>query len=352
MTQKPDIFEQAKELAASALQNTESRHIPATPMNFTIWYHYHAGSYPDLVRDLNLHIRNDAAFTEALNDEIYDKYFGLDRENEEVRETSGRIEAAATTILERLGDAGRDTADYGKKLAEFSGDVADWADGGDVRSLVQGILEETHQITEKNQVLESRLGASAKEISQLRQHLEEVRQEALTDALTRVANRRYFDTRLREEVAEHKESGATLSLLMLDIDHFKAFNDSFGHWIGDEVLKVVGRLLKNGVKGRDVPARYGGEEFAVILPRTRREDAVKVAEQLRHGLGSRPLKNRKTGQTYGTITVSVGVAQYNPGETIGRFIQRADKALYRAKRDGRNRVVAESDEESSLEATG
>ncbi len=111
MTQKPDIFEQAKELAASGLQNMESRHIPATPMNFTIWYHYHAGSYPDLVRDLNLHIRNDAAFTEALNDEIYDKYFGLDRENEEVRETSGRIEAAATTILERLGDAGRDAAD-------------------------------------------------------------------------------------------------------------------------------------------------------------------------------------------------------------------------------------------------
>ncbi len=148
--------------------------------------------------------------------------------------------------------------------------------------------------------------------------------------------------------AEALQERDDLCLLLMDIDHFKKFNDTFGHQVGDEVLKVVARTLKEGVKGRDTPARYGGEEFAVILPQTSLKNAVVVAEQIRTTLASRKLQNRKTGADYGFVTLSIGVSKYRFGESLEALIQRADEALYLGKNRGRNRVV----EESELESVG
>ena len=155
-----DNFEQAKKYAASAFQTMESRNIPATPMNFTIWYTYYAGNDPNLVRGLDALLSNGIEFTDACNDEIHGKYFEQYRENEEVHETSKRVEAAITLVLERLGEATKDTADYGEKVTEFSGDIANQADSGDVRKLVLGLLEETRRINEKNQNLVHNLDAN------------------------------------------------------------------------------------------------------------------------------------------------------------------------------------------------
>ena len=168
MKQTSDNTEQASKFAASAIQSMEARNILATPMNFRIWYSYHAGNDSDLVRGLDALLENDVEFTEAHNDEIYHRYFGLDREKEEVREASSRIEAAVTMVFKRLSDAGKDVADYGVKLTEFSGDIADQADSGDVRRLIEDMLEETRRITEKNQNLVHSLGDSTKEITRLR----------------------------------------------------------------------------------------------------------------------------------------------------------------------------------------
>ncbi len=348
----PEGFQKAKEFSELAMDTMVSHGIPATPRNFAIWYSYHAGSYGELIRGLQVMLDNGIEFTQVRNEEIYDKYFGFDREGQEIRDTGARIEAAVGVVLQRLGEAGRDTAEYGDKLADFNGDMANSSSSGQVRDLVQGILSETRQIMEKNQELERHLGDSAKQISELRDHLEEVRHEAMTDALTGISNRKFFDLRLREEVTAHMENGAALSLLMLDIDHFKKFNDTYGHRVGDEVLKVVGRVLRDGVKGRDAPTRYGGEEFAVILPQTCLEDAVTVGEHLRSNLAKRQIKNKKSGESYGTITISVGASQYRLGEPVGEFLQRADEALYRAKREGRNRVVAESETQDAISLAG
>ncbi|CAO3400004.1 Putative diguanylate cyclase (GGDEF domain) [Azospirillum palustre] len=133
-----------------------------------------------------------------------------------------------------------------------------------------------------------------------------------------------------------------LSLLMVDIDHFKSFNDTHGHLVGDHVLKLVARMLTECIKGRDTATRYGGEEFAIILPRTSLENATRLAEQVRVFVGGRQIVNKARNANYGTVALSVGVAQFRPGEPALTLVRRADQALYAAKRSGRNRVTAEA----------
>jgi diguanylate cyclase len=137
---------------------------------------------------------------------------------------------------------------------------------------------------------------------------------------------------------------------MTDVEHFKKFNDNFGHLTGDQVLRLVSMSLKQNVKGQDTAARYGGEEFAVILPNTVARSAVTVADHVRRAVMTKELMKRSTGERLGRITVSVDVATLAKGDTPQSLIERADKCLYAAKRHGRNRVICESDPEATAPA--
>ncbi len=342
--QHTETAEQAAEFSHSAINLMAQQGIEASPNNFAVWYGYFSGRDPQMVRALDVLLSNKAEFTPERCEEIYQKYIGFERENAELRDTVSRLQGSIGQVLEHLGTAGQEQSAYGAKLAGMSGQLAG-ANGSSeaVGALVREILNETKTILQTNKALESRLGESTHEIGQLRQHLEEVRREAMTDALTGIANRKYFDVTLRDEAKIAMEDGSNLCLLLADIDHFKRFNDTYGHLVGDEVLKVVSRLLKDGVKGRDTPARYGGEEFAVILPRTALNGATTVANQMCEALATRKLKNRKSGDDYGRVTLSIGVAQYRLGEPLDSLIKRADQGLYRAKGEGRNRVVPETE---------
>jgi diguanylate cyclase len=165
----------------------------------------------------------------------------------------------------------------------------------------------------------------------------------LTDALTGIPNRKFFDGRLKEATREAVRNKEPMSLLLCDIDHFKRFNDTYGHQIGDQVLKLVARSLSDSVKGRDTPARIGGEEFSIILPRTTLEQAVIVANQIRNAIVRRKIVDKTTQDNYGEITLSFGAALYRPDEPIAELIRRSDAALYHAKRTGRNRVSTENE---------
>ena len=137
---------------------------------------------------------------------------------------------------------------------------------------------------------------------------------------------------------------------MTDIDHFKAFNDNFGHLTGDQVLRLVAMSVKANVKGQDTAARYGGEEFAIILPNTVLRSAITVADHIRKAVMTKELMKRSTGEHLGRITISLGVATLRKGDTIASLIERADSCLYAAKRHGRNRVMCETDPEVSATA--
>ena len=157
--------------------------------------------------------------------------------------------------------------------------------------------------------------------------------DSLTDALTRIGNRAAFDLRLNEEIYRAHRYGTALSLMLLDVDHFKSYNDSFGHPAGDAVLQQVAQVLRSRARPSDFVARYGGEEFAVVLTTTDRSGAQKVAEAMRAGIEQAEFPQRR-------ITVSIGVATLREGVADrAALVKAADTALYAAKHDGRNRVA-------------
>jgi diguanylate cyclase len=165
----------------------------------------------------------------------------------------------------------------------------------------------------------------------------------MLDPLTKVFNRESFDEGLVRTIEAARANDEPLSLIMIDIDHFKRFNDSYGHQTGDQVLRLVAMTLKSNIKGKDLAARYGGEEFAAILPTTSYGDALHVAENVRRAIQAKELLKRSTNEKLGRITSSIGIASLRPADTPASLIERADRCLYAAKHGGRNCVVGEED---------
>jgi diguanylate cyclase len=191
--------------------------------------------------------------------------------------------------------------------------------------------------------VQTKLAETTDVLEALKKDIEQVKTEALVDFLTGAPNRKAFDQALTECISEATSDEKNLALLMIDIDHFKRFNDEYGHLIGDYVLKFVVKKIKEMVKGRDFLARFGGEEFAVILPQTPLVGAKTVAENIRSYFAQATLKEIATLRNLGKISVSIGAACYCLDESPETFITRCDRALYSAKNAGRNRVATESD---------
>jgi diguanylate cyclase len=249
-----------------------------------------------------------------------------------------------------IGTAAGNASSYSKNLANVSQRLGGAADEPTVRALVESLLQATKEMERNNKALEDRLSASKKEITQLQENLEVMRNESLTDPLTSLANRKLFDQSLARAINDARSRGEQLSLLMTDIDHFKRFNDTYGHLTGDQVLRLVAMSVRQNVKGQDTAARYGGEEFAVVLPNTMLRGAITLADQIRRTVMTKELLKRSTGENLGRLTISIGVSALHPGDTSQSLIERADTCLYSAKRGGRNRVTSEADPEISAAA--
>lgn len=162
-------------------------------------------------------------------------------------------------------------------------------------------------------------------------------QAALTDALTGMQNRRYFDDALREYIEEFRRIERPIGLMVLDLDHFKKVNDTYGHDIGDEVLRAVAKCLKDMTRYHDVVARLGGEEFAIVAPNMDLDMLTRLAERIRSAISTMPVSS---GNIRLKVTTSVGLAIWDRQETMEQFYRRADTRLYEAKRQGRNLVCA------------
>ncbi|PXF31609.1 hypothetical protein WH50_08855 [Pokkaliibacter plantistimulans] len=202
----------------------------------------------------------------------------------------------------------------------------------ELRKVIRAQQDSAHQLRHSQRQLEQQQQLLQQQQLELEEVNQQLRTLSLTDSLTGLFNRRAFDARMSEEVERSIRTRTPVSLLLVDVDHFKSFNDVFGHSEGDIALQEVAGLLKNNARSYDLVARYGGEEFAVIMPGTSTVDAERIAERLRASIAAH-------SWTLRTVTVSIGVATLAQGDSIQTFISHADQALYRAKEQGRNCVV-------------
>ena len=228
---------------------------------------------------------------------------------------------------------------YSKSLAQAHRNMHSLAKPDQVRALVKFLIAQNEKMQRDTADLQRNLEHSSSQIEKLRWNLAEAQELGLRDPLTSLSNRRCFDVNLAKEIEEAHAHGTAMCLVMGDIDSFKGINDTFGHQIGDEILKMFAKLLSSNVKGRDTVARFGGEEFAIILPETRLADAEHLTESIRSQLEGKELAVNNSGAPIGKITASFGIAQLGERDDADTLVQRADARLYEAKCAGRNRVV-------------
>lgn len=332
--------EEILSLAERAQELMQRHGVLPSPENYELWYAYAGQRNEALVGALDLAVAGGKAADLEQARLLHARFFAQGS-NETQEAVGNQLSTEIDKLTGLLRDAGENTTAFGQTLKSAGGDLA--SEKVDIKGVVERLVTATRAIEQRNQTLEGRLQASMTEVSSLREKMETVRKESLSDALTGLANRRCFDDRMREAAAAARREDRPLSLLIGDVDHFKKFNDTYGHATGDQVLRLVAQCFKQNVKGRDTPARYGGEEFCVILPETALPDAAKLAEQIRASVETKKIVKRSTGESLGSITLSLGAAQLKPNEEIADLINRADACLYAAKRGGRNRVLSEAE---------
>ena len=338
-------FKRALGYANSAFDLLKRSSIPPYPQFYELLYTYATGVNPTLNNRINAIFRNGGTPSANLAEALYNEFLKSDV-NDRMSNVSERMHARIEAVHEAIDTAMTTANAYSGSLQSASGDLEREISVDAMKALADRLLAETRRMQETNRALEQKLEASRDDIASLQRDLDDVRRESLLDPLTKIANRKSFDEGMEAAIAEAAGSGAPLCLMIIDIDHFKTFNDTYGHQTGDQVLRLVAMTLKSNIKGKDLAARYGGEEFVAILPSTDIEGAIIVAENIRKAIQAKELLKRSTNEKLGRITASFGVAAFQPGDTPAMLIERADRCLYAAKHAGRNRVVSESELEA------
>ncbi|MGL4748568.1 MAG: GGDEF domain-containing protein [Shewanella sp.] len=333
-----------KELDASAqilrlaVPQMSALEIPVTPENYTVWYEYFAQSNLDLNRAIDGFLANNVVFTKEVNTSLY-KNFIQEKSPEVIENVQIETQILINSLISKITQLNQGTEAFSNTLADFGLQLQSSPDVSTLNQLVDGVIDEMQNLLVNNQAMEQSLNAMGQEVQNLKTEMENLSLAAMTDQLTSLHNRRAYEIAIQDHIHRAQEQHTRCSLLLIDIDRFKVFNDTYGHQVGDKVLAYVALALKQCVRGDDFVARYGGEEFVVLLPNTHFHDALQVAETLRGRISERRLaigKDKKL--SLGAITVSIGLASLQKGDDAETLFSRADKALYEAKSDGRNCV--------------
>lgn len=341
-------LERRRQLAQAAVTMLDILHLPPNSQNIALMQAYCDNRDPELNRAIEGAIETTGGLDQAACAGLHRRFLSGMRPPESA-EAPGQ--GMTVLIADNAFEEAFARVHHGMRAVRDSAVVATHQIGDRLEIVVQALHDaflvlsaEARESAERVHKVETRLGRTIGALRSVAARLERAEQFAATDGLTGLPNRRSFDERVRVLVEEAASAGRALSLLMFDVDHFKAFNDRHGHDVGDHVLRLVGKAVASYPGGMDLAARYGGEEFVLLLPGLDRENAVRVGETMREALAERRLTMRGSRTSLGRVTVSVGVAELRPGERPESFVRRADMALYEAKRTGRNRVVVHKDD--------
>lgn len=333
---------QAGEYLRLALGLITKYNLPVDPVNYTVWYEYVSGKNAKLKKVLDLSIQQDKPINSKLVEVLYQKYIA-DGDRIVVSKMLTKISLMLKDITGHVSETEGDLAGHGQSLGELASQMTELSDFNEMKGIVDQMLIETKELVNSGKRLQTRMKISSEDLKQLQQELEKSQQEAQTDALTSLINRRGLEKRLELERIRARQNNSSFSIIMVDIDHFKRVNDTYGHLVGDSLLKTIAQLLKTHLRRNDIAARYGGEEFLILLVETDIDGAMAVGEKIRKALSVKEWKIKDTGKSMGKITVSMGVALYRLNEPEKDLIKRADDALYMAKEKGRNRICSQED---------
>lgn len=325
----------------AALKQIKRCEVPAFPRHYELWYTYSAGFDQKLNTAINEILRSRGKVTLEETTYLYDTFLSPFRLGDKLDQFGSNFSDQIETMLDSLDESIEVNEDYSSTLSDLSTELGAAKNAGAVKNVVHQLVKATAVVRASHKQMEDKLKESQTQVAELKDNLEAARFENLTDELTGLGNRRLFDQTMSRKVQASSGIGTTFCLIMLDIDHFKKFNDTWGHQTGDQVLRLVGMTIKNSISAPDIAARYGGEEFAVIMPDTTLDEAIMQADLIREAIKDRKLLKRSTGEKLGNVTISAGVARYEQEDTAVTLIERADAALYSAKRAGRNCVMSE-----------
>lgn len=337
--------DQSTVIARKALPFMAENSIPMTPQCYFVWYEYFHGSNQELVKAVKGMIASGMRPDNLISSQLYDRFFAKDISEEDRKKLEAEFQAVSKANIETkklIDPIARDlktlsetNATYGDKLSDFAGKMEAKADIEQVSTMVVALLSDTKRIASQNKSISVQMENYSSQITNLREMLTHARAEARVDDLTQIANRRAFNESLAEEIKWVERNAAVSSFAMVDIDHFKRINDTYGHHVGDKALRAIASMLRESVGMNGEVFRYGGEEFAVILSGAKLEQAFAIMEKARVVISDNEFVIRDKVEE---ITVSIGISEIKNGMGAEDSQKTADNMLYLAKQSGRNTI--------------
>jgi len=307
------------------------------PLSYSVWYEYVAGVNLPLRAALDARLAQTSVLSERDIEVLFDAHVAM-----RDIDSSARMRAEIARMIEHVDgvavEAGQEVQQYGNELDGYRDRLRDEVGKDTLNQMVESLIGETQRVRVKTGMFHEHLKKSSEEVERLRGELELVQGWALTDPMTGLLNRRGFDLQI-QRIGHGSLQGCTV--LIVDIDHFKAINDAHGHLLGDKVIVAVANVLRGCTGERGPIARIGGEEFAVLLSHTSSVGAVELAERIRASVEHGKIRRADTEESIGNVTVSLGLATCGDNEQFEAMIARADRALYQSKTAGRNRVTVD-----------
>lgn len=332
--------ESAVKYLRQAIPTMMQHHIVPNPINYTLWYTYYSNAFPELNKQLEHAIERYQTCPVEVSESLFLQHIGQmnsDAEQSKNETYQKMFSSMVANLTENINVASSQTSEISNALKSNIKELEEKELNSEISPIIDNLNANANAMCDVNDAFNTQLLKAQLEIKALKQQLDKSREEANTDPLTGLSNRRVLEA-IYDNFVSDKGEDSEISVIIMDIDKFKLFNDTHGHLLGDQILKYVGTLLKDLCPKGIQPVRYGGEEFAIVCPNTNIEETSGIAEKIRSKLESVPFTNKKTGEKIPPVTASFGVAKRNCNETLSNLIARADKALYFAKESGRNQV--------------